>query len=51
VVTDLDSLGVARGQRVQRGALLGRAGTDSPRITVELRRQGRPVPVAQLMGG
>ncbi len=51
VVTDLDSLGVARGQQVRRGALLGRAGPDSPQVTVELRRQGRPVPVAQLIGG
>lgn len=51
VITDLARLDVARGQLVRRGAQLGRAGADSPRVTVELRRQGRPVPVAQLIGG
>ncbi len=51
LVTGLDSLGVARGQTVRRGALLGRAGATSPEVTVELRRQGRPVPVAQMIGG
>ena len=51
VITDLASLGVARGQPVRRGALLGRAAADSPQVTVELRRQGRPVPVAQLIAG
>ena len=51
VVTDLAALDVAPGRIVRRGAPLGRAGDDSPRITVELRRNGRPVPVAQLIGG
>ena len=51
VVTDLAALDVAPGRTVRRGAALGRAGGDSPRITVELRRNGRPVPVAQLIGG
>ena len=51
VVTDLESLDVARGQMVRRGTLLGRAGLESPQVTVELRRQGRPVPVAQLIAG
>ena len=51
VITDLDRLEVARGQQVRRGVLLGRAGADSPRVTVELRRQGRPVPIAQLVAG
>lgn len=51
VITHLDSVGVARGQAVRRGTLLGRAGARSPQVTVELRRQGRPVPVAQLVAG
>jgi septal ring factor EnvC (AmiA/AmiB activator) len=51
VVTDLGSLGVRRGQIVARGAPIGRAGPGSPRITVELRRNGRPVPFAQMIGG
>lgn len=51
VVTDLAALSVSRGQVVRRGAALGRAGEDSPRVTVELRREGRPVPIAQLIAG
>lgn len=51
VITDLAALAVRQGQAVRRGTLLGEAGPGSPRITVELRRDGRPVPVAQLIGG
>jgi len=51
VLTDLGSLEVRAGQAVARGAPVGRAGTGSPRVTVELRRNGRPVPVAQLIAG
>jgi septal ring factor EnvC (AmiA/AmiB activator) len=51
VVTDLASLDVAAGANVRRGMPLGRTGAGSPRITVELRRAGRPVPIAQLIGG
>ena len=50
VVTDLVELQVASGRTVRRGTPIGRAGEGSPRITVELRRNGRPVPVAQLIG-
>ncbi|HEV2865476.1 MAG TPA: peptidoglycan DD-metalloendopeptidase family protein [Allosphingosinicella sp.] len=51
VVTNLATLQVTRGQTVRRGALLGRAASQSPRVTVELRREGQPVPVAQLISG
>ena len=51
LVTDLAALEVRRGQLVRRGALLGRAAARSPRVTVELRREGRPVPLAQLIAG
>lgn len=51
VITDLATLNVRQGQTVRRGAALGEAGAGSPRITVELRRDGRPVPVAQIVGG
>lgn len=51
VLTDLGSVGVRAGQNIGRGAPLGRAGTGAPRITLELRRNGRPVPVAQLIAG
>jgi septal ring factor EnvC (AmiA/AmiB activator) len=51
VITNLGTLDVSRGQLVRRGMPLGRAAGDSPRVTVELRRDGRPVPVAQLIAG
>jgi septal ring factor EnvC (AmiA/AmiB activator) len=51
VVTDIDRLEVREGQIVARGSRIGRAGESDPRITLELRRNGRPVPVAQLIGG
>lgn len=51
VVTDLATLDVRAGITVRRGMPLGRTGSGSPRVTVELRRNGRPVPVAQLIGG
>ena len=51
VVTDLGELRVRRGQRLRRGTLLGRAGEAAPRVTVELRRNGRPIPVAQVIAG
>jgi len=49
VVTDLAALDVAAGAAVRPGSPLGRTG--NARVTVELRRHGRPVPVAQLIGG
>jgi septal ring factor EnvC (AmiA/AmiB activator) len=51
VLTDLGSLAVTAGQNVARGASLGRAESANPHVTVELRRDGRPVPVARLIGG
>jgi septal ring factor EnvC (AmiA/AmiB activator) len=51
VITGLATLDVARGATVARGAPLGRAAGDNPRVTVELRQAGRPVPLAQLLSG
>ena len=51
VITDIAALEVARGAVVRRGAAIGRTGAGSPRVTIELRRNGRPVPFAQLIGG
>jgi septal ring factor EnvC (AmiA/AmiB activator) len=51
VLTDLGAADVSPGQNVARGAPIGRAGTGTPHVTVELRRNGRPLPVAQLIGG
>lgn len=51
VITNLATLDVAPGAIVRRGATLGRTGGVAPNVTVELRRNGRPVPVAQLLAG
>jgi septal ring factor EnvC (AmiA/AmiB activator) len=51
VITDIATLEVAQGAVVRRGAAIGRTGGGSPRVTIELRRDGRPVPFAQLIGG
>jgi murein hydrolase activator len=48
VVTDLATLSVRAGETVERGAELGRAGGDP--VTVELRLNGRPVPITALIG-
>jgi septal ring factor EnvC (AmiA/AmiB activator) len=51
VITNLAALGVGTGQQVARGVPVGRAGGDSPQLTVELRYQGRPVPITALLAG
>ena len=52
VITDLATL--ERRARAQTSAAARRSAAPargSPRVTVELRRNGRPVPFAQLIGG
>ena len=49
VVTGLAAIGVRTGQQIDRGATVGRAGAENPRLTVELRYQGRPVPITSLL--
>src|SRR3546814_13102973 len=49
LVTHLAALEVRVGDRVKRGDLLGSAGSAAPRVTVELRRNGRPLPIAPLL--
>jgi septal ring factor EnvC (AmiA/AmiB activator) len=51
VITDLASTGVTVGQRVRRGERIGRAAASNPRISVELRRAGRPVAITPLLAG
>lgn len=49
LITGLERLDVAVGDSVTQGAPLGRAGGGRPRITVELRRGGRPVDITPLV--
>ena len=50
LITDLSSLTVGVGQDVGQGGTIGVArGGNHPAITVELRRQGRPIDIAAMM--
>lgn len=49
VVTGLATLGVQAGNQVGRGAGIGRARGGEERLTVELRYQGRPVPITSML--
>ena len=50
LLTGMIGLSVAVGDTLEAGAPVGRAGSDDSRITVELRRAGRPVDIAQMLG-
>lgn len=50
LVTGLGPLNVRVGEQVVQGAPLGRAAGERPRVTVELRRRGRPVDITPLIG-
>lgn len=49
-LTGLGDVDVKRGDRVAAGDAIGRAPAADPRITAELRRRGRPVEAAALIG-
>ena len=50
LITNLASTGVKVGDTLVQGAPLGRSGADDPTVTVELRRNGRPIDIAALIG-
>src|SRR3546814_6248020 len=50
LLTGMIALSVSVGDTLDAGAPVGRAGSDDSRITIELRRAGRPVDVAAMMG-
>ena len=49
LITGLAQVGVRKGDAVAQGRPIGRAGDDAPRITVELRRRGRPMDLTRLL--
>lgn len=50
LIAGLDTMLVKVGDPLSQGSMIGRAPRrDAPRITIELRRQGRPVDLAQLL--
>jgi murein hydrolase activator len=50
LITGLERLGVETGARVSQGTALGSAGEGEPEILVELRRNGRVMDIAALLG-
>ncbi len=49
LITNLDTLVIAEGTQVNQGTALGRAGSDEPEITMELRRHGRIMDIMALL--
>ncbi len=50
LITNMATIRVAVGDRVVQGAPVGQSGADDPTVTVELRRNGRPIDIAALIG-
>lgn len=50
LITDMATASVEVGDNVVQGAPVGRSGQDDPTVTVELRRNGRPIDIAALVG-
>ena len=50
LITNIERLGVEKGARVRQGSNIGQAGSEEPEIMVELRRNGRIVDIAALIG-
>lgn len=50
LVTGIERLGVETGAQVRQGATIGNAGEEEPEIMVELRRNGRIIDIAALLG-
>ncbi len=50
-VMGLDSLSVKAGEHVDQGDTLGRAGTGTPHVTTEIRRDNRPIDIVAMAQG
>ena len=49
LITNLDSVQVTKGQKIDQGALLGRVGKDVAEIGIELRKNGRVMDIAAII--
>ena len=49
LITNMANTSVEEGAKVVQGAPVGRSGNDDPTVTVELRRNGRPIDIAALI--
>lgn len=50
LITNMATTSAEVGDMVQQGAPVGRSGENDPNVTVELRRNGRPIDIAALVG-
>jgi murein hydrolase activator len=50
LITDMSTLDVRVGDRVVQGSPIGKAGTDKPTITIELRKGATPVDMTRMVG-
>ncbi|MGB5485200.1 murein hydrolase activator EnvC family protein [Parasphingorhabdus sp.] len=50
LITNMATIRVAVGDQIVQGAPVGRSGSDEPTVTVELRRNGRAIDIAALIG-
>lgn len=50
LVTGIEQLGVEAGSQVRQGSTIGNAGEEEPEIMIELRRNGRLIDIAALLG-
>jgi septal ring factor EnvC (AmiA/AmiB activator) len=48
-ITNLAAIDVERGETVRMGEAIGRTAAVRPRLSVELRHEGRPVPIVPLI--
>jgi murein hydrolase activator len=49
LVTNIAELGATKGTNVSQGSFIGRAGSDTPEIMIELRRNGRTIDILALI--
>ncbi|WP_373489821.1 murein hydrolase activator EnvC, partial [Parasphingorhabdus sp.] len=50
LITNMATSSVAVGDQLVQGEPVGQSGTNAPTVTVELRRRGRPIDIAALIG-
>jgi septal ring factor EnvC (AmiA/AmiB activator) len=50
LITDMSTLSVRIGETVIQGSPIGRTGDGTPKVTIELRRSGRPVDITPMIG-
>ena len=50
LITNMATTSAEVGDEVVQGAPVGRSGQDDPNVTIELRRNGRPIDIAALVG-